>query len=284
MTRTADLHIHTCLSDGADTPQVVVELAIQKELSAIAITDHDMVDGIEPAVEAARGTSLEVIAGVELSTEWHGSDIHILGYCFDLHHPVLKERLAMFCNTRLSRIHQIVKRLNEMGKMIRVEDVLALTGSDAVGRPHVAQVLLAKGYVNTLNEAFDKYIGEGRPGYVPKFKQSPFEAINLIREAGGVAVMAHPMETRRDELIASFVEAGLGGLEVCYPNTSSTVIGFYEGLADKYGLIKTGGSDAHGRYRSYSPIGIMRVDYSVVEQLKKASGKECDTRHMTQDT
>lgn len=284
MARTADLHIHTCLSDGADTPQEVVALALQKELSAIAITDHDMTDGIELAMEAAVGTSLEVIAGVELSTEWHGSDIHILGYCFDLHHPVLRERLKLFCNTRLARVHQMVERLSQMGMPVDAGDVLGLAGSDAVGRPHVAQALVNKGYVATIGEAFDRYIGEDRPGYVPKFKQSPFEAIALIRDAGGVAVMAHPMETRRDELISSFVEAGLGGLEVRYPNTPAKVIEFYEGLADKYGLIKTGGSDAHGRYRSYSPIGIARVDYSVVEQLKKASGKGCDTRHMTHDT
>lgn len=274
LTSTADLHIHTCFSDGADTPEQVVSIAREKELRCIAITDHDILDGIEPALEAAQGTGLEVIAGVELSTEYNGADIHILGYCFDRHNTLLKERLQMFRDVRVARVKKMAEKLRGLGMAITEEDIFSLSGSDAVGRPHVAQAMVNKGYVRTTAEAFDAYIAEGCPAYVAKYKQTPHEAIDLVRQAGGVAVMAHPMVTMRDELIPGFVKAGLGGVEVYYPNTSKKVIAFYEGLADKHGLIKTGGSDAHGRYRDYSPIGMVRVDYSVVEQLKvEASSK-----------
>lgn len=270
MAHTADLHIHTNFSDGADSPEAVVRIAIKKELKCIAITDHDIVDGVEPAMKEAEGTGLDVISGVELSADLNGSDIHILGYCFDVHNTVLKERLRLFCDARVERVKKMVKKLQVLGKKISVDDVLSLTNSGAVGRPHVAQVLLNNGYVGNIAEAFNDYIAVGKPAYVSKFKQSPFEAIELIRQAGGVAVMAHPMDTARDELIPGFVKAGLKGLEVYYPNKTKRVIEFYERIADKHGLIKTGGSDAHGWYRNYSPIGIARVDISVVEELKAA--------------
>ena len=271
MAYTADLHIHTCFSDGSDSPEDVVEIALQKELKCVAITDHDIIDGVESAVVAAEGTGLEVIPGVELSTDFNGADIHILGYCFDVRYPVLNERLQMFRNVRVERVKKMAEKLKAMGKDVSADDILSLASSDAVGRPHVAQALVNKGYVKTVGEAFDGYIAEGKPAYVPKFKQTPFEAIDLIHQAGGVAVMAHPMDTLRDELIPGFVEAGLKGLEVYYPNRSRRIIEFYERIADKHGLIKTGGSDAHGRYRNYSPIGIVRVDYTVVEELKVAA-------------
>lgn len=271
MTSTADLHIHTNFSDGSDSPEEVVRLAIDKELSCIAITDHDMIAGVEPAIKAAEGSGLEVISGVELSTEIAGKDVHILGYCFDIHSSALQERLQIFCDTRIGRAKEIVKKLQVIGLDIEEEDVLSLADSDAVGRPHVAQALLNKGHVKTIGEAFDKYIAEGKPGFLPKHKQTPFEAIKLIHDAGGVAVMAHPMQTQRDELIPQLVEAGLQGLEVYYPNSSKKIIEYYERIADKHGLIKTGGSDAHGRFKDYSPIGMVRVNISAVEKLKKAA-------------
>ena len=278
MKRTADLHIHTTFSDGCDTPEEVVALAIKKELSAIAITDHDMIEGIDPAVQAAEGIGLEVIAGVELSTNLGGADIHILGYCFDIRHPMMTECLQKFQDVRVRRVGQIAQKLTELGMEISAEEILGLAGSDAVGRPHVAQAMVNRGYVRTTHQAFDQYIAEGKSAYIPKFKQTPQDAIALIRQAGGVAVMAHPMETHRDELIPGLVEVGLQGLEVYYPNTPKKLIEFYERIADKHGLIKTGGSDTHGKFREYSPLGIARVDYAVVEALKAAS-----TTTMTND-
>ena len=268
----ADLHIHTNCSDGSDTPGEVVRNALQKELRCIAVTDHDIVDGVEPAVAAAQGTGLEVIAGVELSTNLNGADIHILGYCFDTRHAFLDERLRLFRNARIERVRKMTEKFQAMGMNISADDIFSFADSGAVGRPHVAQALLHKGYVKTLREAFDKFIAQGRPAYVPKLQQTPAQAIALIHQAGGAAVMAHPMQTLRDELIPGFVEAGLDGLEVYYPNISRNVIEFYERIADKHHLIKTGGSDAHGRFRSYSPIGMVRVDYEVVGQLKAAAG------------
>lgn len=271
MAQTADLHIHSSFSDGSDIPEQIVRLALGKDLKCIAITDHDIVDGVELAIAAAEGTSLEVIPGVELSTDSQGSDIHILGYCFDVHNETLKDRLQLFRDARVARVGRIIEKLQALGINISVDDVLSLASSDAVGRPHVAQALLKKGAVRTIPEAFEEYIAEGRPAYVAKLKQTPTEAIRLIQQAGGVAVMAHPMHTLRDELIPGFVQAGLKGMEVYYPNTSRKVIEFYERIADKHNLVKTGGSDAHGHFRSYCPIGMVRVDYSVVKQLREAS-------------
>ena len=269
----ADLHIHSTFSDGSDSPEQIVALAVEKELGCIALTDHDIIAGIEKARKAAQGKDVEVLSGVELSTDLAGTDIHILGYCFDIHNAVLNERLKLFCQTRVERVREMVDKLDRMGMPVSEEEILSQTDSDAVGRLHVARVMLKKGYVSTIEEAFHRYIVEGKPAFVPKFKQTPFEAIDLIRQAGGVAVMAHPMVTMRDEVIPSLVKAGLKGLEVYYPNTSKKVIQFYERIADKHGLIKTGGSDAHGRFRDYSPIGMVRVDYSIVEALKNASTK-----------
>ncbi|MEW5895107.1 MAG: PHP domain-containing protein [Candidatus Omnitrophota bacterium] len=269
----ADLHIHSSFSDGSDSPEQVVEIAIGKELGCIALSDHDTVDGLEPAWAAGREKGIEVLSGVELSTYLNGADIHILGYCFDIYHPRLTERLQFFCQVRLERVKKIVAKLNQMGIPIKEEEVLSLAPFGAVGRLHVARALLKAGYVQQIEEAFDRFIAEGRSAYFPKSEQTPFEAINLIHAAGGVAVMAHPMVTMRDELISSFVKEGLDGLEVCYPNTPPRLTEFYARLADKHGLIKTGGSDAHGRFRDYSPIGIVRVDYSVVEQLKQKALK-----------
>ena len=181
MTRTVDLHIHTCFSDGADTPERVVAIAVEKELCCIAVTDHDILDGIEPAIQAAEGTGLEVIPGVELSTQHSGADIHILGYCFDCHDPVMRQKLRMFQDTRMSRVKMMASRLRELGMDITDGDIFSLAGSDAIGRPHIAQALVNKGYVRTAAQAFDEYIAEGKPAYVEKFKQTPYEAIALIR-------------------------------------------------------------------------------------------------------
>jgi len=274
----ADLHIHTRCSDGADAPETVVSIAVKKDLQCIAITDHDTVDGIAPAMEAAAGTGLEVIAGVELSSHDGGRDIHILGYCFDPEHAVFQERLRLFRETRLTRIQRMLEKLDSLGMTMSLEDVMCLADSDAVGRPHVARLMMERGYVQSISEAFDEYLGEGSAAYVEKFRQTPQEAIQLIRQAGGVAVMAHPMHTLKDELIPGLVEAGLQGLEVYYPNTSPRVIAFYERIADKHRLIKTGGSDAHGSYRNYNPIGIVRVDPAVVEQLRAASQAGSNSR------
>ncbi len=269
MTRSADLHIHTFYSDGSDSPEQVVEESCHAGISCIAITDHDTVSGVSPTRAAAASLGLEVISGIELSSEIQGKDIHILGYFIDCGNEILLGRLQQFRLARLARIEAMIGKLKEQGiDNITLEEVQSVAPSDAVGRPHLASLLIKKKWAANPWEAFAKFLGEDCPAYVPKFQQSPCEAIALIRQAGGVAVLAHPMTTNKDELIAGFVEAGLGGIEVYYPNYTNAVINYYEGIAKKYRLAMTGGSDAHGKVKDNTWIGKRRIPYELVEQLR----------------
>lgn len=269
----ADLHIHTFYSDSSQSPQEVVADALKAKLKAIAITDHDIIDGVLPAQEAARGHNLEVLAGIELSSEFEGRDIHILGYGIDIHQGPLYEKIKEFLASRVRRMKQMISQLANLGLTgIDYEQVAAMTKSQAVGRPHLAQALVDHGYVKDSKEAFAKYLAQGMPGYVPKHEQTPFEAIALIKQSKGVAVMAHPMLTQKDEIIPRLVAAGLQGMEVYYPNCSDNVICFYEKIARKHDLILTGGSDAHGKHKVYTHIGKAVVDYQQVERLKQYFG------------
>lgn len=269
MAKVADLHIHTHFSDSTDSPEEVVAQALHHGLGAIAITDHDTVAGIGPTRLAAKPHDLEVLTGVELSSEFNHKDIHILGYCFDENHGELTEKLDIMQNARLERIKKMIELLKGLGvNNIEFDEVCALAQSKSVGRPHLAFVLKQKAWVQSIPEAFEKYIGEGGPAWAPKFKVTPYEAIALIKRAGGVAALAHPMLTQRDELIPSFVEGGLKGLEVYYPNASESARNHYERLAVKHNLIPTGGSDAHGKVKEYTYVGKVKVPYRIVERLK----------------
>ena len=269
MTKWADLHIHTYYSDSTSSPQEVVDDAVKSGLSCIAITDHDVVDGIDPVAAIARQHDIEVIPGIELWSELNGKDIHILGYGFNHKKSPLVEKLGEIQQARVERIKKMIQKLEALGvNNITFEEVAAKTHSNAVGRPHLAAVLKEKGWVSTLRGAFDKYIGETGPAYFTKYNQTPFEAIKLITDSGGVAVMAHPMYTQKDELISQFVKAGLGGLEVYYPNCSETVLKFYKNLAKKYNILATGGSDAHGKAKTHTYVGKTQIPYEIVEALK----------------
>jgi len=272
MSGQADLHIHTYYSDSVSSPQEVVDDALKAGLSFISITDHDIVQGVEPTIEAAKPHALEVIPGIELSSEYENCDIHILGYFIDHHKGPLLEKIDVFLNARVERMKKMIMNLKAVGvNNIEFEEVSALTKSRAVGRAHLAFLLQQKGWVTHIKSAFEKYIGPGCPGYAVKYKQTPFEAIELIRSSGGVAVMAHPMLTQKDELIPRFVAAGLKGLEVYYPNCMTSVTEFYERIALKNGLIATGGSDSHGKIKPYTYVGKKTVPLEVVEQLRMAS-------------
>ncbi len=286
MTGFADLHIHTFYSDSSSSPEEVVQEALKNQLCAIAITDHDTIDGVVPTQKAARPVQspeglygareheLEVIPGIELSSEVQGKDIHILGYFIDLEDEVLKAELDKIQNVRGERIREMIERLKKQGiHNITPEEVSERAHSKSVGRPHLAAVLQEKGWVTTLREAFDRYLGEECPAYVPKFPMSPYQAIAFIRKFKGVAVMAHPMITQRDELIPGFIEAGLQGIEVYYPNYSNNSIEFYEGIARKHNLVCTGGSDAHGKNRPTTYVGKKKVPIEVVERLKELRGQ-----------
>ena len=269
--RSADLHIHTNYSDSTQSPKEVVDHAHEQGLGCIAITDHDTVDGIEPAVEAAKKYALEIIPGIELSSEAVGKDIHILGYCIDYKNEDFIRTIRSMQNARIERMREMIEKLKGLGVgNITLEEVCERSQSDSVGRPHLATILVEKGWVSNIKKAFNQYLADDAPAYVPKYKISPYEAIKLIKRARGVAVLAHPMLTRVDDMIPGFVEAGLHGLEVYYPSRSDNIIRFYEELAEKYQLIATGGSDAHGSVKKHTFIGKIKIPYSIVEQLKEA--------------
>ena len=270
MTRFADLHIHTHYSDSTASPQEGIQEAIKAGLQGIAITDHDTMEGVLPAQHAAQGFDLEIIPGIELSSEWENKDIHILGYFLDGDNEAFRVQLDKIQESRIERIKKMIEKLKSLGvHNVHFEEVFSLTESKSVGRPHLAKILLDKGWVGSIREAFDRYIGEEGPAYVTKYKLTPYEAIQLIRKAGGIAVMAHPMFTQKDELLPGFITAGMQGIEVYYPSCSKTTIAFYEGLAQKYHLIPTGGSDFHGKLKPDTYLGKKKVSYEIVERLKK---------------
>lgn len=273
MTKFADLHIHTNYSDSTLSAGEVVDASIKNGLSCIAIVDHDTVEGIGFVKKAGLGKGLEVIAGIELSSEYSNQEIHILGYMVDCENDSFLQRLIEMQKVRVKRINLILEKLRKVGiDNITPEEICALTKSNSVGRLHVAITLQKKGWVSDTKQAFDKYLAEGACAYVGKYQQTPYEAIKFIRDSGGVAVLAHPMVTQRDELIPSFVEAGLQGIEAYYPNCPPSVIDYYANIAKKNNLVLTGGSDAHGEGKANTFIGKIKIPYELVERLKALKG------------
>ncbi|GAW91533.1 PHP domain-containing protein [Calderihabitans maritimus] len=270
---TVDLHVHTTASDGTMTPTEVVEEALKLGLRGIAITDHDTTEGIEEACQAASGKSLLVIPGVEISTEWQEREVHLLGYWIDFKQEWFQAQLRVIREGRERRIKAMVQKLNSLGYPVSYSRVEELAGEGSIGRPHVAQALVEKGYVADIGEAFEIFIGKGRPAYVPRMKLEPQEAVRLIIRAGGVPVLAHPGLIGDDALIPPLLEAGLRGLEASYPEHSPETESHYRELAAKYGLIATGGSDFHGYLRGCH-LGESGVPYKIIkvlEELKEMS-------------
>jgi predicted metal-dependent phosphoesterase TrpH len=263
-----DLHLHSTASDGRYTPTQLVELALQKELRAIALTDHDTTDGIEEALSAAQQAGLTVIPGVEISTNVSGDlELHILGYYIDHRHVPLQKRLQGLRESRLVRAREILRLLAKAGLPLPWERVLAMAGHGSIGRPHIAQAMVEAHYVNSVENAFRLYIGKGGPAYVERHKLAPGDAITLVRQAGGVPVLAHPSQVT--EYIPSLVRAGLAGLEVYYNGYEEAEKQSLAKLASKHGLIATGGSDFHGPgITSAAELGQVGVPWSAVEQLQ----------------
>ena len=261
-----DLHVHTVVSDGAHSPEEVVALARRAGLQVLAITDHDHVAGVAPA-QAAAGDGLEVIAGVEISADDGDLEIHILGYYIDVDDARLGAALAQSREARVSRAQEMVARLAQLRVPISWERVQALSGGDTVGRVHVALALQEAGHVSTVSEAFDRYLADDRPGYVPRTKFTPETALTLIREAGGVPVLAHPWAVTHR--VAPLAEQGLQGLEVYYANYSQELIGMLRRQAEAHGLVSTGGSDFHGLARSpHNVLGGVYVPPEAVRGLR----------------
>ncbi len=269
----ADLHLHTLYSDGTYTPVQLVCESQKAGLSAIAVVDHDTVEGISPVIQAAKDADLEVLPGIELSAEYENVEIHILGYLLDYQNKELRLRLDILKKNRRERIYKITDKLKAIGADLSPEAVLNLAGKGTVGRLHVARALVKEGLVENVFEAFQKYIGDKGPAYVLGFKLSPREAIQLILDAGGIPVLAHPYTIPDDGLILEFIKYGLMGLEAYYPEHSQSMINFYLELARNNNLLVTGGSDCHGNAKSEIKIGSLRIPYELVEILKQAKEK-----------
>jgi predicted metal-dependent phosphoesterase TrpH len=269
----ADLHLHTIFSDGTYTPEELILESSKRGLSAIAVVDHDTVSGIGPVLAAAAPKNIEVIAGIELSSEYEGSEVHILGYFIDYKNAGLLETLNELKKNRVERIYKIVEKLKDMDVTLDPDAVFNISKLGTVGRLHIARAMVAQGKATSLFEVFQKYIGDKCPAYVLGFKFSPQQAIKLIKDAGGIPVLAHPYSLHNDDFIVQFVGYGLRGLEVYYPEHSQSMINFYQKLADKYNLLATGGSDCHGNAKSEAKIGSMKIPYELVEMLKEAKNK-----------
>ncbi len=265
----ADLHTHTFYSDGTESPERLVELANALGFSMMAITDHDTMESLPIAEPVAKRLGLTLVPGIEMSASIEGLEVHVLGFFLDPSHRALQQHLAQQQARRVERVKQMVRQLGRIGVTISAEEVFQVAGVGTVGRPHVAQVLVNHGYIATRAEAFSKYIGANDPGFVPGSPVPPERIIRLIRAAGGVPVLAHPIYLKRDDLIETFMQQGLAGLEVYHSGHPPEMIKHYDKLADRLGLLKTGGSDYHGTSKEGSPIGAVKVPCALVDALRQ---------------
>jgi predicted metal-dependent phosphoesterase TrpH len=265
-----DLHLHSTASDGRLSPEEVVRTAAKLGLAVISITDHDSVDGIAPALKAAENhPPLRVIPGVECSTDVPHGEVHVLGYFIDYTNPELVIKLAAFRNSRKVRAQKMIDKLAGMGINIEWNRVEDIAGSGSVGRPHIAQAMLEKGYVPSLKEAFNRYIGREAPAYVEREKMTPEEVVQLTTRVGGLAVLAHPADIEDlEHLIPRLQRVGLVGMEVYYNNYPLRTTQYLASLAHKHALVATGGSDFHGMDNATeTPIGGVAIPREGVERL-----------------
>jgi predicted metal-dependent phosphoesterase TrpH len=264
----ADLHLHTSFSDGTYSPEQLAAQAVRHQLAAVALTDHDTVEGCAPTAHACTAAGLEFLCGTELTAEHHGHEIHILGYCLDIQSPKLLAEIGKFQDVRQNRIREMVRLLNRINVPLQVDAVFALANCRSPGRPHVARALVEARLCGTLDEAFERFLKKNRPAWVPKFKMSGAEAVALIHEAGGVAVMAHPGLSHADEAIPGMVDSGLDGIECFHTKHSTATAEHYLQLADRFHLLVTGGSDCHGVSKGKPVMGVVKLPYQHVERLK----------------
>ncbi len=272
-----DLHVHTTASDGTMTPEEVVFHAARQGLKAVAITDHDTVDGVQEAMEAGSRAGIEVVPGVEISVDFPG-EMHILGYFIDPFNSQLQQGLAMLRQYRKERNPKMVEKLRDLGFDISVEEVAEAAGGNVIGRPHIAAVMKQKGYVRDFDEAFELYLGAGKPAYVKKDKLTPREGIELVAAAGGIPVLAHPkyLEVNGRKGLQALVEElagyGLRGIEAFYTFHTPEETEVYLDLAERNCLMVTGGTDFHGNNKENIEIGrgqgSLAVSYEILERLK----------------
>lgn len=263
----ADLHVHSTASDGSLPPDALVDLALRAGLTHLAITDHDSVGGLNQALEAAAGSGLTVIPGVELSAlEPDGTDVHVLGYRVDPTDDRFQDVLADLRSARLERASMMIESLRDGGFSITLDDVLAHAHGGAVGRSHVAKALVVAGHVASVSSAFDRLIGRDRPHYIPKCSHTAREAIRVIHDAGGLAVIAHPGVNDLTALVLDLGQEGLDGVEAYHADHTSAQRAFFAKLAHRHGLVCTGGSDFHADDGPNPPLGSVeypRADFEI---------------------
>lgn len=272
-----DLHTHSTASDGSLSPRDLVAYAKKKGAAAISLTDHDTIEGLESAAQAGSAYDLEVIPGLEISAQYNGGTMHILGYYLDPSDLTLNQELHRLQEARRERNPRIIEKLRALGIPISFDQVQALAKGQ-IGRPHIAQVLIQIGAVSSFDEAFHKYLTKGAPAYVDKFRFTPLKALSLIRQAGGIPVLGHPFtlnySSLRDlyQLVRELKNNGLKGIEVLYPKHTAEQTRDYFSLARELKLLYTGGSDFHGSHKEDVDLlygnGDLRIPYEIVENLK----------------
>ena len=267
---TIDLHLHSTASDGSLAPAEVVALAQRNGVRVMALTDHDSVAGLPAAEERARAADIRIIPGIELSVSEQGMDVHLLAYGFDMADARFVEAIARYRASRHDRARKILARLKGLGIRIPIEEVEQIAGGGAIGRPHVAEALMENGHVETFHEAFQRYLGHHAPAYVAKQMVSLEEAVEVVRDAGGVTVVAHPGTLNRDAWIPGLARRGLDGIEVWHSKHGPAEVTRYSEMARVHGLLMTGGSDFHGARTPDASIGGVAVPESVVTALDEA--------------
>lgn len=267
-----DLHSHSHFSDGSESPANLVSNAIELGLTALALTDHDNLDGIAEARAAVAGSDLDLVPGVELSCEWERGGFHLLVLFLPPSPGPLSNRLADLQAGRAARNERMVERLQELGFELTMEEVEAEGGGTGIGRPHIAQVMVDKGFVSSIAEAFDMYMAKGQPAYIPRPRLEPVEAIRLAREEGAVPVVAHPhtlgLSGREvDEQLRNLADAGLVGVEAYYPEYEPSLREDLAARARRVGLVPSGGSDFHGTYKPGLMLGVGFGDLAVPDHV-----------------
>jgi predicted metal-dependent phosphoesterase TrpH len=278
-----DLHSHTTASDGSCTPTELVELACRVGLTALGVSDHDTVDGLPEATEAAASRGLELVPGIELSVDYAHGEFHLLGYYIDFRREGFLARVRYLQENRFNRNGVMLRKMQEAGFAITMEEIEAESGGGQIGRPHMARALMRKGYVASVQEAFDRYLADGKPLHVPKVKLAPAEAIELVHSTGGVAVLAHPkyMEHPSEAELRAELErlraCGLDGLECYYSQHTEAETAQYLRYADELGFVVTAGSDFHGVSKPDVPLGVVYRgtggDTALLERLRAAAGR-----------
>lgn len=263
-----DLHTHTNNSDGALSPSELVLKAKENGITTLSITDHDSVNALEEAMEVGKDTGVNVIPGVELSTDIEEREVHLLGLFLDINDEELKKYLSFFRDERLYRAKRIIKKLNMLGHSITIDDVLEHAQNSAIGRPHIAFAMVDRGIVSNYYEAFGKYIGDDCPAYEKKIHVSPKSALKIISDAGGLSFVAHPNYIS-ESILTTLIKAGIDGIEVVHPSHNDYQIRFYRGIVNQYCLLESGGSDFHGNKGDESNLGKYYISQSKLDAMLK---------------